>query len=59
MSIEIGDYVRDPMDGSLRHVIDIEDWDGKDCNKTLILADGGCMGYDEPIDVLLESEVNG
>jgi len=57
--IAIGDYVKDPMDGSIREVIDIEDWDGNDKNKTLILRDGGVMGYNEPTDVLLESEVVG
>lgn len=57
--IEIGDYVVDPIDEAIREVIDIEDYDGTDANKTLVLRDGGVMGYDEPIDVLLESEVVG
>jgi len=58
--IIVGDYVRDPKDGdSLRKVIAIEDWDGTDKNKTLVLEDGGVMGYNEPSEVLLESEVTG
>ncbi len=58
--IEIGDYVRDPKDENrLRKVVGIEDWDGTDKNKTLVLEDGGVMGYNEPSEVLLESEVTG
>lgn len=57
--IEIGDYVKDPTDGVVREVVDIEGYGGSDKDKTLVLRDGGVMGYNEPSDVLLESEVVG
>lgn len=49
--IEIGDYVRDPLDdNTLRQVIDID-------GNTLYMDDGGVMGADEAEEVLLPSEV--
>lgn len=47
--IEPGDFVRDPMDGTLREVASIVE-------ETLEMVDGGVMGAGEVTEVLLESE---
>jgi len=48
--IEEGDHVRDAIDGELKKVVQIE-------STTIFLSDGGCMGADDVIDLLLPSEV--
>ena len=49
-NLQIGDYVRDPLDGTLRKIIRID-------GDTIHMADGGFMARSECTDVLLPSEV--
>lgn len=48
--VEIGDRVRDPMDGRIRTVTNVVEG-------TVYMADGGVMGLDECTEVYLPSEV--
>ncbi|MDE0511007.1 MAG: hypothetical protein OXI88_04410 [Gammaproteobacteria bacterium] len=57
--INVGDYVVDPIDGSIRRIILIDN-DGSDhWDDSVYLADGGVMRRSECTDILLESEVTG
>jgi hypothetical protein len=52
LQIEDWDFVRDPMDNSIRQV-------ASRINDTLYMVDGGVMGVDEVTEVILESEMYG
>jgi hypothetical protein len=47
-----GDFVRDPMDGTIRQI-------GTIIEDTCYMVDGGVMGLDEIEEVILESEMYG
>jgi len=50
VQIEDWDFVKDPMDGSVRQV-------ASNVEGTLYMVDGGVMGADEVTEVILESEM--
>lgn len=50
LQIEDWDFVKDPMDGSIRQVATV-------VGDTLYMVDGGVMGADEVTEILLESEM--
>lgn len=52
IQIEDWDFVRDPMDNSIRQV-------ASRVNETLYMVDGGVMGAGEVAEVILESEMYG
>jgi hypothetical protein len=52
VQIEDWDFVRDPMDNSIRQVASVVE-------DTLYMVDGGVMGAGEVTEVFLESEMYG
>ena len=61
-SIQVGDYVLDPMDNQIRKVVEVnlDDPDDEGVRDILLeLADGGCMYGHEAAEVYLPSEIAG